>query len=110
MQGVKNIIFDLGGVLLNLDNQRTEDAFTALGVKNFREYFGHGFAASFFKDYEVGRIDDRQFIDSVRALTGVSASDRAIAHETRHRSLASLDAYIRVENAWTDNAATILDL
>ena len=38
------------------------------------------------------------------------ASDRAIAHQTRHRSLASLDAYIRVENAWTDNAATILDL
>jgi len=48
MQGVKNIIFDLGGVILNLDNQRTEDAFTALGVKNFREYFGLGFAASFF--------------------------------------------------------------
>jgi integrase len=38
------------------------------------------------------------------------ASDRAIAHQTRHRSLASLDAYIRVENAWTDNAATVLDL
>jgi hypothetical protein len=48
-----------------------------------------------------------------RALGGTvpySASDRAIAHQTRHRSLASLDAYIRVENAWTDNAATILDL
>ena len=78
MQGVKNIIFDLGGVILNLDNQRTEDAFTALGVKNFREYFGHGFAADFFKDYEVGKIDDRQFIDSVRELTRVAASDRAI--------------------------------
>jgi len=78
MQGVKNIIFDLGGVILNLDNRRTEDAFTALGVKKFREYFGHGFAADFFKDYEVGKIDDRQFIDSVRRLTGVAASDRAI--------------------------------
>ena len=38
------------------------------------------------------------------------ASDRAIAHQPRHRSLASLDACIRVENAWTDNAATTLDL
>lgn len=38
------------------------------------------------------------------------ASDRAIAHQTRHRSLASLDQYIRMENAWTDNAATALDL
>jgi HAD superfamily hydrolase (TIGR01509 family) len=78
MRGIKNIIFDLGGVILNLDNQRTEDAFIGLGVKNFREYFGHGFAASFFKEYEVGRISDRQFIDSVRQLTGLAAPDQAI--------------------------------
>jgi FMN phosphatase YigB (HAD superfamily) len=78
MQGIKNIIFDLGGVILNLDNQRTEDAFVALGAKNFREYFGHGFAASFFKEYEIGRISDRQFIDSVRQLIGLSTSDQAI--------------------------------
>jgi HAD superfamily hydrolase (TIGR01509 family) len=78
MQGVKNIIFDLGGVILNLDNHRTEEAFVALGINNFREYFGLGFATSFFKDYEVGRISDRQFIDSVKTLTGLSVSDQAI--------------------------------
>ncbi len=78
MKGIKNIVFDLGGVILNLDNRRTEEAFTALGVKNFREYFGHGFAASFFIDYETGRITDRQFIDSVRQLTGLDVSDQAI--------------------------------
>lgn len=78
MQGVKNIIFDLGGVILNLDNGRTEQAFTALGVTNFREYFGHGFADSFFKDYEVGRINDRQFIDSIRQLTGLEVPDQVI--------------------------------
>jgi len=38
------------------------------------------------------------------------ASDRAIAHQTRHRSLASLNQYIRLESAWADNAATALDL
>ena len=36
------------------------------------------------------------------------ASDRAIAHQTRHRSLASLDQYIRLESVWVDNAATRL--
>ena len=71
MKGIKNIIFDLGGVIINLDNRRTEEAFTALGVKNFREYFGHGFAASFFKDYEVGKISDQEFIRSVRQLGGL---------------------------------------
>ncbi len=38
------------------------------------------------------------------------ASDRAIAHQTRHRSLASLNQYIRLDSAWADNAATALDL
>src|ERR1700733_12688115 len=78
MKGVRNIIFDLGGVILNLDNRRTEDAFTGLGVKNFREYFGHGHAASFFKEYELGRISDQSFIDSIRNLTGLTVADEAI--------------------------------
>lgn len=78
MQGIKNIIFDLGGVIINLDNQLTENAFTQLGAKPFREYFGHGHAASFFSDYEVGKIDDGQFVDAVRALTGLTASDQQI--------------------------------
>src|SRR6185437_7376857 len=78
MKGIKNIIFDLGGVILNLDNRRTEQAFADLGVKDFRQYFGHGHAASFFMDYEVGKITDRQFIDAIRSLTGPAASDEAI--------------------------------
>jgi len=78
MRGIKNIIFDLGGVIINLDNQRTTDAFVALGLKNIREYFGHGHAASFFKDYEVGRINDREFIDAIRETGGLTASDQAI--------------------------------
>lgn len=38
------------------------------------------------------------------------SSDRAVAHQTRHRSLASLTGYIRVHDAWVDNAATELNL
>jgi integrase len=36
------------------------------------------------------------------------ASDRAIAHQTRHRSLATLGQYVRIHEAWEDNAATQL--
>jgi glucose-1-phosphatase len=72
MKGIKNIIFDLGGVIINLDNRRTEEAFTALGVKNFRDYFGHGFAAAFFSDYEIGKISDQEFIGALRRLGGLS--------------------------------------
>ena len=38
------------------------------------------------------------------------ATDRAIAHQTRHRSLATLSGYVRIHTAWTDNAATQLGL
>jgi integrase len=38
------------------------------------------------------------------------ASDHAIAHQTRHRSLATIGTYVRIDNAWKDNAALDLGL
>lgn len=38
------------------------------------------------------------------------ATDHAIAHQTRHRSLSSVGTYIRTDTAWDDNAATQLGL
>lgn len=35
-------------------------------------------------------------------------SDRAIAHQTKHASLASLGQYVRISDAWQDNAAVEL--
>ena len=68
MQNIKNIIFDLGGVILDIDFQRTEKAFFELGITNFKELFGLGHAASFFKDHEAGRITDEEFLDSLQKL------------------------------------------
>jgi putative hydrolase of the HAD superfamily len=78
MKEIKNIIFDLGGVLINLDNKLTERAFVDLGVKDFSKYFGHGFAASFFKEYEVGKISDEQFINELRKLGNLDLPDSLI--------------------------------
>ena len=38
------------------------------------------------------------------------ASERAIAHQTRHHSLATLNQYVRINDIWIDNAATQLGL
>jgi integrase len=38
------------------------------------------------------------------------ASDRAIAHQTRHRSMATLGQYVWIHEAWQDDAATQLEL
>lgn len=66
----KNIIFDLGGVLLNIDINKTRDAYKTMGLHNIEEYFRLGHASSFFKDYEKGNISDDEFIDGIEKLTG----------------------------------------
>jgi glucose-1-phosphatase len=78
MEGIQNVIFDLGGVIINLDNRLTEKAFFDLGAKDFRKYFGHGFAASFFSDYEVGKISDQQFISDLKKMIDVDVPDQVI--------------------------------
>lgn len=76
MAPVKNIIFDLGGVLLNLDVAQTRNAFIKLGLSQIDELFRIGHAESFFKDYEVGTISDEEFVEKARQLSlpGTSSS------------------------------------
>lgn len=74
MQNIRNIIFDLGGVILDIDFKRTEKAFGDLGVTNFGELFGLGHAESFFKDHESGKITDDEFLDSLQKLAKHSLS------------------------------------
>jgi HAD superfamily hydrolase (TIGR01509 family) len=78
MKGIKNIIFDLGGVILNIDNKLTGEAFLKLGVRNLPEIFGHGHAASFVRAYEIGKISDEQFITEFKRLGSLTADDSAI--------------------------------
>jgi hypothetical protein len=48
--------------------------------------------------------------DSSPTRTCAAPPTRAIAHQTRHRFLATVGTYVRIEEAWTDNAATQLGL
>jgi putative hydrolase of the HAD superfamily len=60
--GIRHIIFDLGGVLLNLDYTASERAFEALGIKDYKERFSQLQQDTFFDDWETGRISREQFI------------------------------------------------
>jgi FMN phosphatase YigB (HAD superfamily) len=68
MAPVKNILFDLGGVLLNLDVAQTRDAFIKLGLTQIDDLFRIGYAASFFREYEMGAITDEDFIEKALQL------------------------------------------
>jgi FMN phosphatase YigB (HAD superfamily) len=78
MDNVKNIIFDLGGVIMEIDVKQTLNAFSELGLKNIHEMFGHGFAASFFSDHESGKISDEIFLGEIKKLLTGEISDAAV--------------------------------
>lgn len=74
LDGIKAIIFDLGGVILNINYQRTVDEFEKLGVPHFDEIFSQFKQSTFTDDFEIGRISENDFYETVKAKTEVDFS------------------------------------
>lgn len=96
MQTVKAIIFDLGGVLLNIDFKESEKAFAELGVKDFSGFFSQFHSNPLFRQLETG-MDDQLFYDEFRAATQLPLSNEqikdawnALLLDFRKESLAAL--------------------
>lgn len=77
MQQIRNIIFDLGGVLLNIDFKLTEKAFAELGVTNFASFFNQFHSNDLFIQLETG-VDEAAFYNNFRSATGLGLSDEQI--------------------------------
>jgi len=80
MLAIKNIIFDLGGVILNIDFRKTEDAFADLGFTNFKQYMTQFHITPFFEEYETGKIDDAAFIRGIQEIAGRPLAAQDIIH------------------------------
>ncbi|GAC1397109.1 MAG: hypothetical protein NVSMB63_17540 [Sediminibacterium sp.] len=78
MNQIKNILFDLGGVFLNIDFKLTEKAFAELGVTGFSEMFSQHHSNNLFEELETGRISPGEFYEAFRAATQTSLSDQQI--------------------------------
>jgi glucose-1-phosphatase len=63
LEGREAIIFDLGGVILNLDYQLTEDAFVRLGLTDFKETYSQLQQTDLFDRFEKGEISSFHFIN-----------------------------------------------
>lgn len=70
MKVIKNIIFDLGGVLIHLEPQRTEAAFCALvGDKQEYERITKELVKKdVFNDIETGRSSEEAFINALKRV------------------------------------------
>ena len=78
LKGVKNIIFDLGGVLLNIDPKKTIEAFSALGMEQLIGDNGLSYDHDIFYQMEQGKLTPDQFRDGVRQLLSVNKSSAEI--------------------------------
>lgn len=72
---IKNIIFDLGGVIIDIDHGRTSNAFNKLGASRFDEIFSHKSQHKLIDDYEIGKISSNLFRDSLQKELRIRVSD-----------------------------------
>ena len=80
MQQIKNIIFDLGGIFINIDFAKTEQAFTDLGITNFNDFFTQHHASELFELLETGKISPSAFCETFRLETNTQLTDDQIIH------------------------------
>ena len=78
LNGVKNIIFDLGGVLLNIDPRKTIEAFSQLGMEQLVGDKGLTYDHDIFYRMEQGQITPDEFRNGVRELISAEVTDDQI--------------------------------
>jgi len=76
--GYDCLIFDLGGVLLNIDYNLTAQAFKELGVSHFDDLYSQAKQSNLFDDFETGKISSDQFRDRIRQMTNLSLVNKNI--------------------------------
>lgn len=78
MTSIKNIIFDLGGVIINLDPDRTKQSFRELGVENFDSIYSFSQQSGLFDRFDKGEIENGEFRDEIRKHIPRSVTDQEI--------------------------------
>lgn len=70
LKNIRHIILDFGGVIINLDYKKTEEAFVALGITDFGERYSQLQQTDLFDRFETGHYTKEVFIDGLRGFTG----------------------------------------
>lgn len=77
-QEIKNLIFDLGGVIINLDVARTYRAFADLAQCSVEEVKSKIYEQTFFNEYEKGMLTDDEFRAHIRVFLNTQVTDNQI--------------------------------
>jgi putative hydrolase of the HAD superfamily len=78
MQQINNIIFDLGGVIINLSYERTRLAFLELGVTDSSALYSKAQQSQFFDALDKGELSPAGFREEIRKHLAHSVTDEQI--------------------------------
>lgn len=77
---VKAVIFDFGGVIININYNDTIDAFKALGISDFEAMYSQAQQSNLFNEIEIGQISAQRFINGLMDFLPEGTSPNAIVH------------------------------
>ncbi|HAP68902.1 MAG TPA: hypothetical protein DCR04_04125 [Flavobacteriales bacterium] len=80
LKDYQNIIFDFGGVVLNLDYQLTIGAFKKLGLPNFEANFTQLAQTALFDNFERGEISPKEFRKGLNEAFEEPIEDEKLDH------------------------------
>ena len=75
---ISTLIFDLGGVIVDLDLAKCIQNFKELGLENIEQYLSNFGQKDFFMQFEKGQIGIPVFRDEIRKLAGIELTDAQI--------------------------------
>jgi hypothetical protein len=80
------LIFDLGGVIINLDYKRTIHAFEQLGMEDFHTIYSQATQTNLFDDFETGKISAQRFINSLLPYLKPGTTPNKVVHAWKNCS------------------------
>jgi FMN phosphatase YigB (HAD superfamily) len=75
---IKNILLDLGGVILDIDVRATLQKFYELGFPAQLLQYPHNMQTDLFFKYETGKISTTEFRNEMRRLAAIQATDKVL--------------------------------
>ncbi len=78
LAGIKNIIFDFGGVIINIDPKKTIQALKQLKLYNAEKLFTDVNTSNLLNKYELGAISDNEFLMHVKQYCSSETTNNEI--------------------------------
>lgn len=75
---IKNIIFDLGGVIYDIRYENIADRFRSYGLQDFEKYYTQLSQTPTIDQFEEGRISPAEFRDYIRGISPIPITDTQI--------------------------------